>query len=150
MPPPGEPAKMVFEPGDNSVKITVSAQGYSEEAELQILELVTGEPGQMRPRVVHIEPLKGRTDLDFAAPAKLPGKYYALVMDGLYPDFKFSGAEQAFALDGKDLSLKLKAGQKATWMSQLPLGPLPEDTLSGEPVPPEEGNKGGEPPEGTK
>lgn len=142
MPPPGEPTTTQFETGDASVTITVAVDGFSPDAELQIVELVKGDFGMVRPRVVHIEPLKGRQTLEIAAPAKLPGKFYALVMEGELPNSKVSGAEQSLSLNGKDLSLKISAGQQATWMSQLPLGPPPENTLTEVPVPPESARDG--------
>jgi hypothetical protein len=142
---PGEPGQAQFEAGDASVTISVTVEGFGEDAELQILELVKGDFGMVRPRVVHIEPLKGRKTLEIEAPAALPGKFYALVMEGKLPNSSFSGAEQALSLNGSDLSLKVTAGQQATWMSQLPMGAPPENVLTEEVVVPEN-LKGGEPP----
>ncbi len=142
---PGEPAKAQFEAGDASVTIAVTVDGFGETAELQFIELVKGDFGMVRPRVVHIEPLKGRKSLEIAAPAALPGKFYALVVEGELPNSSFSGAEQALSLNGSDLSLNITAGQQATWMSQLPMGPPPENTLTEAVVVPEN-LKGGEPP----
>lgn len=142
---PGEPAQTQFEAGDASVSISVTVSGFGENAELQFIELVKGDFGMVRPRVVHIEPLKGRETLEIAAPATLPGKFYALVVEGELPNSTFSGAEQALSLSGSDLSLNITAGQQATWMSQLPMGPPPENTLTEAVVIPEN-LAGGEPP----
>ncbi|MFT5583984.1 MAG: hypothetical protein ACI9VR_001568 [Cognaticolwellia sp.] len=144
-PPPGEGGLVSFEIGAESLEISLQAKGFGETAELHIIELVSGDFGKAQPRVIHIEQLKGRESLTIQAPAKLDGEFFAMVMEGEPPNVTASSVEDSLSLNGENLSLSVTKGDQATWMSKLPMGPLPENTLEELPLeaPPVPGDDGG-------
>ena len=127
-PPPNGPGKVVFETGAETVAVSVQAKGFGPDAELHILQMVTGDFGELAPRVVHIESLEGRESATFQAPAKLDGEFYAIVMEGEPPNNTVSSIDGVITLDGKDISLSVNKGDQATWSADLPMGPMPENT----------------------
>lgn len=133
-----------FEEGVPSVALSVTATGFDADAELEIVELVEGDFGKTRPRVVHIEPLQGRESFEIAAPESLRGTFQVMVLHNKTIDPVYSGMADAIVLTGQPVSISVAKGDSPAWMEKLPIGEAPENTIPDTPTPGPEGT----PPEG--
>lgn len=128
--------------------LTVSATGFDADAELEIVELIEGDFGKVRPRVVHIEPLLGRESFEIAAPESLRGSFHVMVLHNKTIDPVYSGVAEPIVLTGQPLSITVAKGDSPAWLDKLPIGPAPENTVPDTPTPGPEGKPEGNGPPG--